>query len=242
MALSPTDRLRRFSVGRVYREKKVFYFHPKEQYECVFDIITPQRGLLIVDAECIAMAAEIANEFAALKSKAIFFRLNHTSLLQSILLYCNVPADKYEDVFAAVLDQIEGRGTKFHLQATLSNILSTKSSVTQLMDLLLVEHVLGGMRGSMSGTSLRSLLKSRGEVSTLAKTALKELESVVSMAQVMGVNCTMNAYAGLPIGFERCKSGGIVWQMIVNVKTGSRPKQTVLAQGGRYDGMLAEYQ
>lgn len=52
----------------------------------------------------------------------------------------------------------------------------------------------------------------------------------------------MYAYAGLPIGFERCRSGGIVWQMIANVNTGPRKKHTVLAHGGRYDGMLAEYQ
>lgn len=192
MALSPTDRLRRFSVGRVYREKKVFYFHPKEQYECVFDIITPQRGSLIVDAECIAMAVEIVQEFTELKSKMIFIRLNHTSLLQAILLYCNVPSDKYDIVFAAVLDQIEGRGTKFHLQATLSNILSNKSTVTQLMELLLVDQPLGGMRGgSMSGNSLRALVKGRSEVSTLAKTAIKELETVVSLAQLMGVHVSI---------------------------------------------------
>lgn len=191
MALSPMDRLRRFSVGRVYREKKVFYFHPKEQYECVFDIITPHRGCLIVDAECIAMAAEIVNEFKALKAKSISFRLNHTSLLHSILLYCNVPVAKYEDVFAAVSDQIEGRGTKFHLQSTLASILPTRSSVTQLMDLLLVEYLLGGNRASVSGSPLRTLLKSHGEVAALAKTALKELETVVSMAQIMGVTVSL---------------------------------------------------
>lgn len=53
----------------------------------------------------------------------------------------------------------------------------------------------------------------------------------------------MNLYAGLPIGFDRCKSGGIVWQMVANGgKTGSRTKHTLLAHGGRYDGMLADYQ
>lgn len=187
IALSATDRLRRFSVGRVYREKKVFYFHPKEQYECVFDVITPQRGSLIHDAECISMAAEIANEFTSLTAKTISFRLNHTSLLQSILLYCNVPVGKYDDVFAAVLDQIEGKGTRFHLHAALSNILPMRSSVTPLMELLLVEYPLGGTRGSVSGSTLRSLLKSKGDIASLAKTAIKELEAVVSMAQLMGV-------------------------------------------------------
>lgn len=41
IALSGTNMMRRYSVDRVYREKKVFNFHPKQLYECAFDIITP---------------------------------------------------------------------------------------------------------------------------------------------------------------------------------------------------------
>lgn len=41
VALSGINLIRRYSVGRVYREKKLFNFHPKQLYECAFDIITP---------------------------------------------------------------------------------------------------------------------------------------------------------------------------------------------------------
>lgn len=41
VALSGVNLIRRYSVGRVYREKKCFNFHPKQLYECAFDIITP---------------------------------------------------------------------------------------------------------------------------------------------------------------------------------------------------------
>lgn len=44
IALSGINLLRRYSVGRVYREKKVFNFHPKQLYECAFDIITPSSA------------------------------------------------------------------------------------------------------------------------------------------------------------------------------------------------------
>lgn len=44
VALNGKDRVRRYSVGRVYREKKVFNFHPKQLYECAFDIVTPTPG------------------------------------------------------------------------------------------------------------------------------------------------------------------------------------------------------
>lgn len=51
----------------------------------------------------------------------------------------------------------------------------------------------------------------------------------------------MIATIGLPIHYERCRSGGIVWQMLINMK-GGRKGATVLAEGGRYDDMLAEHQ
>lgn len=46
VALNGINMIRRYSVGRVYREKKVFNFHPKQLYECAFDIVTPNRGNL----------------------------------------------------------------------------------------------------------------------------------------------------------------------------------------------------
>lgn len=41
VAVSGLNLLRRYSVDRVYREKKMFNLHPKQLYECAFDIITP---------------------------------------------------------------------------------------------------------------------------------------------------------------------------------------------------------
>lgn len=41
IASSGIQSMRRYSVGRVYREQKVFNFHPKQLHECAFDIITP---------------------------------------------------------------------------------------------------------------------------------------------------------------------------------------------------------
>lgn len=42
-AVSGVNLMRRYSVDRVYREKKVFNFHPKQLYECAFDVITPNH-------------------------------------------------------------------------------------------------------------------------------------------------------------------------------------------------------
>ena len=36
--------LKRYSIERVYREKKIHGLHPRELTECAFDIITPNSA------------------------------------------------------------------------------------------------------------------------------------------------------------------------------------------------------
>lgn len=187
IATTTTDRLRRYSIGRVYHEKKMFYFHPKQQFECAFDVITPQRGNLLVDAECLAMAAEIAVEYTTLSAKEITFRMNHTGLLRAALMHSGVPEDKYDGVFDAVLDHMEGRSTRFQFAAALQSVLQTKNSVTPIIELLSMEFTLSGSRSSTAASVYRVLLRSRYDVAELARNAIKEMESVVAYAQLLGV-------------------------------------------------------
>ncbi|XP_037027743.1 eIF-2-alpha kinase GCN2 isoform X2 [Bradysia coprophila] len=243
IALNGINMIRRYSVGRVYREKKVFNFHPKQLYECAFDIVTPNRGNLLVDAEVISIAYEITQEIPALNHKNISFRINHTSLLRAILLLCNVPTDKYSCLFTAISEFNDGKISKFQLHSTTAGIMqTTKYSAVQLVEFLLVEAPLSASRCSFSGTALRNLINGRGEAASLAKGAIRELESVISLAQGMGVQCPISVSTGLTTGYERAKSGGIIWQMLGDMKTTRRVGQCIMAVGGRYDSMLTEFQ
>lgn len=104
VAVNGITSIRRYSIGRVYREKKVFNFHPKQLYECAFDIISQNTGNFLLDAEIISVAYEISMELTILREKNLSFRLNHTSLLRAILIHCNVPKDKHYTLFAAIQD------------------------------------------------------------------------------------------------------------------------------------------
>ncbi|XP_055375008.1 eIF-2-alpha kinase GCN2 [Condylostylus longicornis] len=243
VAMSGINVMRRYSIDRTYREKKVFNFHPKQSYECAFDIITPNPGNFLADAELISMAYEIASEIPHVKEKNLSIRMNHTNLLKSILLYCNVPKHLYSQLFANYLDYIDGRLSKFHFTSAVATILQTsKTSATTLIDLLLIEFAMGGPRGHMDNTVLKALVKGKGESAKLAKNALRELECVVSLSQSLGVNCPIHICAGLPISYDRACSGGIVWQMIAILKLNRTPKPSVLAVGERYDTMLTQFQ
>lgn len=240
VALNGISFIRRYSIGRVYREKKVFNFHPKQIHECAFDIITPNRGNLLADAELLFIAYDIVNELPILAQRNISFRINHTSLLRAILLYCNVPQERYNDVLALTNDFLEGKISKFQLNSSINSILDHSSKHTStLIELLQVDTT----PANINSTVLRTLIKGRGEAAQLAKVAIKEVEFVVMLAQSFGVACPMHINAGFGGGENfKLKSGGIVWQMVGELKAGRHNKSTTLAAGGRYDDKILDSQ
>lgn len=99
-----------------------------------------------------------------------------------------MPPEKYQDIFAAVLDYMDGRIKKFQLHSTITALLPTKHSSSNLIDILLTEFPIGGSKGSYANeSSLRNLMKGHSEASMLARNAMDEVEAVVALAQSLGV-------------------------------------------------------
>ncbi|XP_058119579.1 eIF-2-alpha kinase GCN2 [Anopheles ziemanni] len=251
VALNGIRNIRRYSVGRVYREKKVFNFHPKQVYECAFDIVTPSRGYLITDAELLTIAMDVMKELNLHQNRNVFFRLNHIGLLRAVLIHCNVPVDKYRELFEIVAEFLDEKISKFQLCSLINAQLggggasngggggSTKVNVGYLCDALQLEL---SSVGQLAGSILKTIIRGKGEAASLAKVAVRELETVVTLAQNMGVQCPLNVCPGLPVNYERAKTGGIVWQLLGELKPKRKNPLTTIAVGGRYDGKLLEFQ
>lgn len=142
----------------------------------------------MIDAELISMAYEITTFLPAFNQRNLSFRINHTTFLRAILMNNNVPTDKYLDIFAAVLDYIDRKISKFQLHSTITALLSSRHSSSNLIDILLTEFPIGGSKSFYAnGTSLRNLLKGHSEASMLARNAMDEIEAVVALAQSLGV-------------------------------------------------------
>lgn len=88
--------LRRYSIERVYREKKMFDSHPRELLECAFDIVTPTPNKLQPDGELLCILQEIINKFPSLNTKNYTIFLNHKKLLEGIILHCGIKDKKIE--------------------------------------------------------------------------------------------------------------------------------------------------
>lgn len=100
-----------------------------------------------------------------------------------------MPREKYNDVFAAVLDFSDRRISKFQLHSTITVLLeSSKHTATNLLDVMLTEIPLGLPKSHYTnGSSLRNLIKGHSEASKMARAAMDEIENVVSLSQSLGV-------------------------------------------------------
>jgi hypothetical protein len=59
--------LKRYTFGRVVKEKKVFGLHPKELTECAFDIVSVPAGRVLADAELLLVCQEVVQAGLAIK-------------------------------------------------------------------------------------------------------------------------------------------------------------------------------
>lgn len=67
IARNNVTHLKRFSMEKVYRQKRFFNLHPRELTECAFDIVSPSSSSMVPDAEIIHVITDIIKEFPALQ-------------------------------------------------------------------------------------------------------------------------------------------------------------------------------
>lgn len=194
VTMNGVNLIRRYCVDRVYREERVFNFHPKQNYECCFDIISPSTSSQLVDAELLSLAFEITSELPRLRERNVAIRMNHTNLLRAILIFCNVPKAQYGALFEGFMDFIEGRISRFQFHSSITVIMEkSRTSAQALMDMLLANFLLTGSRSAVEESALKSLMRGKGEAASLARGALRELETVVGLAYSLGVRVSSEA-------------------------------------------------
>jgi eukaryotic translation initiation factor 2-alpha kinase 4 len=228
VAINGITSLRRYSVGRIYREQ-CQNAHPQQSFELAFDIVTPNRGNLLVDAELIAVAHEIVNQF---ELNNVSFRINHLSLLRAIFMFYSIPKDKHRQILHIIGDYTRGKMKKMLAKEALRNLLPSKE---QVVDIFLMTDL---TQQSISSSLLRTLIKGKGEASALAKGAIRELETVMNLCKNLGVTSPLNLCIGLSSNYDGLRPGSIIWQMGYESKPG---KFSRVAGGERYDNALEDH-
>ncbi|XP_046628055.1 eIF-2-alpha kinase GCN2 [Neodiprion virginianus] len=227
--------VRRYAIERVYREKKVHGFHPRELYECAFDIISPTPGDLMDEAELILIVSEIANEIPQLRERNFSVRLNHTSLLQAVLMYCGIEREKYHDIYSILCDARDGKFSKFQLQTHLISLCLTDQAMETLYNLFETESSVAKI-----ASVLRTITRRKGNAAILAKEGLRELEIVIANTEALGLKWPIVVVPLLVHNIQQ--HSGVIYQISCELKKRRRRGgQDVIAAGGRYDKMLTSF-
>ncbi|XP_059048217.1 eIF-2-alpha kinase GCN2 [Achroia grisella] len=239
-AYSATKYMRRYVVDRIYREKHVAGFHPREIVECAFDIVTPQRELnflciVVADAELLVVASRAASEC----NLKVTLQLNHALLLQTLLLSCGVPLDKHADIYPVLVQVGLGRITRLQLQTHLESLCISSRDKTNLLRLMEADVPFSELKEIVYDSKLKS-----AKWSKKINQALEELETVYVNAKALGCECPMTVAPFL--AYNAMQHNGVFWQMSVIRQWEHKPnaKQLsgdLIAAGGRYDALVDEF-
>ncbi|XP_061898001.1 eIF-2-alpha kinase GCN2 isoform X1 [Entelurus aequoreus] len=223
--------LKRYSIERVFRPRKLDRAHPRELLECAFDIITPVTNSLLPDAETIYTISEIVQEFPALQERNYNIYLNHTSVLKAILLHSGIPEDKLNQASNILCDAMCEKLTRREVEAKFCNFSLSTNSLQVLYKYI-------EQKGTLKEVApfLTSLTKQKTAVTQLAKQGLKDLEEVTMLLQKLGVKQQVIVNLGLVYKVQH--HSGIIFQFVAFIRKRKRTVPDILAAGGRYDHLI----
>ncbi|CAB3248781.1 unnamed protein product [Arctia plantaginis] len=233
-AYSGIKYMRRYIVDRVYREKHVKGFHPREMIECAFDIVTPKTDSLWSDAELLVVASRAAME----SNLKVTIQLNHTELLKTLLVTCGVPMDKHMEMYHVLVDASFGRITSLQLQTHLTSLCVSDHDVSNLLILLEADVGVAEVR------ELVTPLIKQAKWTKVVSHYVTSLEVLSRNAKALGCECPMTVAPFL--AYNATQHSGIFWQMSVVRNTENRRSTKhragdIIAAGGRYDILVEEF-
>ncbi|XP_068195813.1 eIF-2-alpha kinase GCN2 [Antennarius striatus] len=226
--------VKRYSIERVFRPRKLDRAHPRELLECAFDIITPVTNSLLPDAETIYTISEIIQEFPGLQERNYNIYLNHTSLLKAILLHSGVPEDKLSQASNILCDATNEKLTRHEVEAKFCNFSLSTNSVQRLYKYI-------EQKGDLQDLAplLTSLTKQKTAVTQLAKQGLKDLEELTVLLRRLGVKLQVVVNLGLIYKVQH--HSGVIFQFVAYIRKRKRIVPDIVAAGGRYDHLILEF-
>ncbi|KAK9960288.1 hypothetical protein ABG768_010361 [Culter alburnus] len=235
VARNNISHLKRYSIERVYRPRKLDRAHPRELLECAFDIVIPISNSLLPEAEAIYTVSEVIQEFSALQDRNYTVHLNHTSLLRAVLLHSGVPEDKLTQASNILCDAMSEKLTKREVEAKFCNLSLSNNSLQTLYKFI---EQKGGLQELLP--LINSLTKQKSSaVAQMAKQGLKDLEEVISLLKKLAVKLQVVVNLGLVYKVQHhC---GVIFQFVAFIRKRKRTVPDILAAGGRYDHLIMEF-
>ncbi|XP_075532445.1 eukaryotic translation initiation factor 2 alpha kinase Gcn2 [Dermacentor variabilis] len=226
--------LRRYAIEKVYRSRKVFGCHPRELHECAFDIVcSSHQSALTHCAEVLHIGSEIVAEFPELQARGYSIRLGHTGLMNSLLMHCGVPENRWSQILAAL--RTVQSSSKVQLQQELDAVNLGDQAVALLTQFYEVEDNL-----TKVSSMYRFVVRQKGPAAALARQALYDLEAVLQSSSALAFQLPVTIVPCL-VCDERMYSGIVFEVACQSHRKTRRQGRDLLAVGGRYDKLVASF-
>lgn len=221
--------MKRYAIDKIYRERPAGV-HPKEVYECAFDIVTSNPGDLMPEFELIATTWEILCEFPTVLKKNTVIRLNHSNLVLAILNYGGLDRDKCEAIatglFKTKHSELEAR---WDIESKLRSYGVAENIVTSIINLISIEGTLREVASQLEPlTSIPGVCP-----------ALQQLDALINYCQTLEITCPM--IVSLRLIQNSHNYSGIMFQVSYDQLSKQKQIEHVLISGGRYDKLLRDF-
>lgn len=218
-----------FTFGTVYRENPVGLV-PWTHQEVDFDIMSEDDKFSeLHDAECIKVIDELINIFPSMARVQMCYHLNHSSILNGILAFCEIPRSKWSTV-KEILEKLNLEGynwTKIRGELRSSSVGLRATSVEELIRF--------DFRDSLEGAFATLRTNMRDTKNLLFRSEFSQLQALTQHLNRMNIKRKTYIYP-LSCVNEKIFHGSLFFQCIYDT-----PKKAVFATGGCYDQLIRQY-
>ena len=224
--------LRRYYIGKLYRDQKLIGAHPIGLWECTFDVVTDSHSSLLPEAEVISAVYEIIKEFPNLHKRNFYIRLNHAFILKAVFTHHSFPSELQQDVCKILESTKNSSDREVLLKQCLIQANYPEHVVNKIIMYLSIEGTL-----QKAKELLQILRKTKASISNLVKQAFQDIERVSKCLEYLAVDmqiiiCT---YLQPNASFY----GSLVFQCVAqNTRKRKHGGVDIFAIGGRYDKLI----
>nr|XP_053628943.1 eIF-2-alpha kinase GCN2-like isoform X2 [Cherax quadricarinatus] len=228
--------MRRYCIDRVQRAYKVSGIHPKESYECAFDIVSSKRDLPESSARVMLVAHDIIQQIIQRSSEYVYICVGHLDLVQVILNYCGIEEKLYPEVFSLLKEFNNKRMTVENFIDFLCDIGIAKSSAESLKGFLYME---GPLEDVITSLQNKGLSYRRKNLAAAVKHVLNDLSEIKEASTVIGIKFDIKLRP-LMVADAHLYSG-FMCQFLMNMPKKMGNNQDLLAQGGSYEYLILQH-
>lgn len=253
---------KRYAIDKVYRSRIVGY-HPKELFECCFDIVTTQTGNnwpIIPDVEVLLVLNEIIDSFECLKNKPFTLHVNSIKFLYAVFAYFEIEEQHFEQVLRIFAESNDrnfvsksndseySKTPRDHINYMLSSKNILESNKINILTQMLLENEKNSAKELTELVQFYMRRKSQPKQKQAYDQAIDAIRELGLIIDCLQNSCNtfrmkIKFVPNLVLNLSNCNIySRLIFQLQYDVVKKHQVLHSILATGGRYDDLIENFQ